>query len=107
MYKILLASLMVLALSVQARAEINWFGIIVDYTSSKVVAVVVKSAGLSSPEAIVVSNVVKEVITEENINTVVNIAEGKKKAYRTDLTENEVDVSSLSCANDIQEFRNY
>ena len=95
-------------LSTQLHAEVNWIQATVDFTSSKLVTIIVKKAGLGSAEAILVSTIIEEVVTEENVNAVAEFAKGEKarKAYRTDLgrADNSTDFPSGKY---VAEFRNY
>jgi len=100
MRKLLLAMLMSIVLSTQVQADIDMWGSVLSFTKSAII----KTAGVSGLEGLALQIVVEEVVTEENINAAVEIAEGKK-AYRNDLGA--IAHSDFPSSKYVKNYRNY
>ncbi len=94
-------------LSTSLMAEINWIQVTAEFLSSKATSIIIKKAGLGSAEAMLVAVVVEEIVTEENINGVVEIAEKKNKAYRKDISNVDTCLHGIPNAGDIVQYRRY
>lgn len=89
-------------LSTSLVADSHFWGSILSFTKSAII----KSASVSGLEGLALELVLEEVVTEENLNKVVEIAEGKK-AHRTDICMVSDDLGNIPMAGYIHEYRNY